>query len=93
MKRCAACASIGYGDNALSIGGDALFDCDSTELVIVKDIPVFSMCEHHMLPFYGKVHIGYLPCGKVLGEPLLQRGTQPPDPVLIYEYLMPLMYW
>ena len=51
-----------------AIGGDALFDCTSTELVVVKDIPIFSMCEHHMLPFSGKVHIAYLPQGKVLGE-------------------------
>ena len=58
----------GYGGTAQAIGGDALFACESTELVVIKDIPVFSMCEHHMLPFYGKVHVAYLPQGKVLGK-------------------------
>lgn len=58
----------GYSGDARALCNDALFECDSTELVIVKDIDVFSMCEHHMLPFHGKVHIAYLPRGKVLGE-------------------------
>ena len=47
---------------------DALFECDSRDVVLVRDIDVYSLCEHHMLPFYGKVHIAYTPQGKVLGE-------------------------
>jgi hypothetical protein len=53
---------------------DALFEASSTDLVLVRDIDVFSMCEHHMLPFFGRVHIGYIPNGKVLGESERRRG-------------------
>ena len=63
----------GYQEDVEKILRDALFDVDYDEMVIVKDIEMFSLCEHHMLPFYGKVHVAYLPKGKVLGLSKIPR--------------------
>ncbi|MFZ5466951.1 MAG: GTP cyclohydrolase I FolE [Pseudomonadota bacterium] len=57
----------GYHETLEQVVGGALFDSDNDEMVIVKDIELYSLCEHHMLPMVGKVHVGYLPSGKVLG--------------------------
>ena len=57
----------GYQQSLEEIVGSALFESDNDEMVIVKDIEFYSMCEHHMLPFIGKAHVAYLPKGKVLG--------------------------
>src|SRR5438067_12181722 len=57
----------GYTENPTKLLQDALFDVDYDEMVIVKDVEMFSLCEHHMLPFYGKVHVAYLPKGRVIG--------------------------
>jgi len=57
----------GYHENPEEILHGALFNVDYDEMVIVKDIEMFSLCEHHMLPFFGKVHIAYIPKGKVIG--------------------------
>ncbi|XP_032200167.1 GTP cyclohydrolase 1 isoform X2 [Mustela lutreola] len=57
----------GYQETISDVLNDAIFDEDHDEMVIVKDIDMFSMCEHHLVPFVGKVHIGYLPNKQVLG--------------------------
>jgi GTP cyclohydrolase IA len=63
----------GYRTNPDKVINDALFTQDTGGMVIVKDIEVYSMCEHHMLPFFGRCHIGYLPNGKVFGVSKLAR--------------------
>lgn len=63
----------GYQMNLQQIVNKALFTVKYDEMVIVKDIEFFSMCEHHMLPFYGKVHVAYLPKDKVIGLSKIPR--------------------
>jgi len=57
----------GYHEDPEEVLRGALFNVDYDEMVIVKDIEMFSLCEHHVLPFFGKVHIAYIPKGKVIG--------------------------
>ena len=63
----------GYGVSPAEIIADAIFDQDYDEMVLVKDIPFYSLCEHHMLPFFGSCHVGYLPKGKVVGLSKIPR--------------------
>lgn len=63
----------GYDVKPEDVVADAVFDQDYDEMVIVKDIPFYSLCEHHMLPFFGQVHVGYLPKGKVVGLSKIPR--------------------
>ncbi|XP_068135818.1 GTP cyclohydrolase 1-like [Hyperolius riggenbachi] len=63
----------GYHETIHDILNNAIFDENHDEIVIVKDIDVFSLCEHHLVPFFGKVHIGYLPNRKVVGLSKLAR--------------------
>src|SRR3954464_9919323 len=63
----------GHKENPKKILQGALFDVSYDQMVIVKDIEMFSLCEHHLLPFIGKVHIAYLPKGKVIGLSKMAR--------------------
>ncbi len=57
----------GYKQTLHQVVNNALFDSESSEMIVVQDIELYSMCEHHMLPFIGKCHVAYVPTGKVLG--------------------------
>ena len=66
----------GYSENGTEIIKSALFEEDYKHMVVVKDIELFSMCEHHMMPFIGKAHVAYIPDGKITGLSKLARVVE-----------------
>jgi GTP cyclohydrolase I len=63
----------GYGQDPHAILSGALFEEDYSEMILVKDIEVHSLCEHHMLPFFGKAHVAYIPSGRIVGLSKIPR--------------------
>src|SRR3954466_10107144 len=59
--------TAGYRQSVEEIVNDAIFDSEASEIILVKDIELYSMCEHHLLPFIGRAHVAYIPNGKVIG--------------------------
>jgi GTP cyclohydrolase IA len=73
MEKSMAFLTRGYAMDVKTVLHEALFEVDYDEMVIVKDVEFFSMCEHHLLPFFGKAHIAYVPQGKVIGLSKIPR--------------------
>ena len=65
--------TAGYTTDPVKLVNGALFDVDYSEMVLVKDIEFYSLCEHHMLPFFGRAHVAYIPDGKVIGLAKIPR--------------------
>jgi GTP cyclohydrolase I len=66
----------GYSEDPVALLNGALFDVSYDEMVLVKDIGFYSLCEHHMLPFFGRIHVAYIPNGKVVGLSKIPRLVQ-----------------
>jgi GTP cyclohydrolase I len=73
MEKAMAFLTKGYEIDPNQILRGALFEVDYDEMVIVKDVEMYSLCEHHMLPFFGRVHVAYIPNGKVIGLSKIPR--------------------
>jgi GTP cyclohydrolase I len=73
VARSLAFLTAGYGLDPRAVVGDALFDAEYDEMVVVRDVEVYSLCEHHLLPFFGRCHIAYLPSEKIVGLSKLAR--------------------
>jgi GTP cyclohydrolase I len=66
----------GYAMDAAEVIGDALFEEDHQNMIVVRDIEFYSMCEHHMLPFFGKAHVAYIPDGRIVGLSKVARVVE-----------------
>jgi GTP cyclohydrolase I len=73
VARSLAFLTSGYAIDPREVVGDALFEAEYDEMVVVRDVEVYSLCEHHLLPFFGRVHIAYLPSEKIVGLSKLAR--------------------
>ena len=73
VARSLAFLTQGYSLDPKAIVGDAVFEAEYDEMVVVRDVEVYSLCEHHLLPFFGRCHIAYLPDGKIVGLSKLAR--------------------
>ncbi|MBL8730117.1 MAG: GTP cyclohydrolase I FolE [Planctomycetes bacterium] len=68
--------TAGYQQDPKKVIGDALFEAETDEMVVVKDIEMYSLCEHHLAPFFGKAHVAYIPSGKIVGLSKLARVVE-----------------
>ena len=73
VEKAMAFLTQGYAMDVPTVLNDALFEVDYDEMVMVRDVEFYSLCEHHLLPFFGKVHVAYVPRGKVVGLSKIPR--------------------
>ncbi|HWH23531.1 MAG TPA: GTP cyclohydrolase I FolE, partial [Candidatus Limnocylindria bacterium] len=76
VRRMYAELTAGYHVDPERLVGGAIFDVDYSEMVVVKDIPFYSLCEHHLLPFFGQAHVAYIPEGRVIGLSKIPRVVE-----------------
>jgi GTP cyclohydrolase I len=73
VAKAMAFATRGYDESVASVVGDAIFNEEHRNMIMVRDIELYSLCEHHLLPFFGKAHVAYVPNGRIVGLSKLPR--------------------